>query len=122
MIKEIKKMISRITIFNFIIGITFFIIIYLTFNISYSFCFLLGLILANINLFINAKTTNMIIIKNKNSILSILGFFVRIIIVCALGLLLSKDNTKNIIPFLLGYSSNFISIIFYGTNLGKNKV
>ncbi|NFG79430.1 ATP synthase subunit I, partial [Clostridium botulinum] len=46
MIKEIKKMISRITIFNFIIGITFFIIIYLTFNISYSFCFLLGLILA----------------------------------------------------------------------------
>ncbi|HID0835085.1 TPA: ATP synthase subunit I, partial [Clostridium botulinum] len=26
------------------------------------------------------------------------------------------------IPFLLGYSSNFISIIFYGTNLGKNKV
>ncbi|HID0757970.1 TPA: ATP synthase subunit I, partial [Clostridium botulinum] len=23
---------------------------------------------------------------------------------------------------LLGYSSNFISIIFYGTNLGKNKV
>ncbi|EPS46571.1 ATP synthase F0, I subunit [Clostridium botulinum CFSAN002369] len=40
---------------------------------------------------------------------------------CALGLLLSKDNTKNIIPFLLGYSSNFISIIFYGTNLGKNK-
>ncbi|KRU24910.1 ATP synthase subunit I [Clostridium botulinum] len=122
MIKEIKKMISRITIFNFIIGITFFIIIYLTFNISYSFCFLLGLILANINLFINAKTTNMVIIKNKNSILSILGFFVRIIIVCALGLLLSKDNTKNIIPFLLGYSSNFISIIFYGTNLGKNKV
>ncbi|ABS33561.1 ATP synthase subunit I [Clostridium botulinum] len=122
MIKEIKEMISRITIFNFIIGITFFIIIYLTFNISYSFCFLLGLILANINLFINAKTTNMIIIKNKNSILSILGFFVRIIIVCALGLLLSKDNTKNIIPFLLGYSSNFISIIFYGTNLGKNKV
>ncbi|NFK05806.1 ATP synthase subunit I [Clostridium botulinum] len=122
MIKEIKKMISRITIFNFIIGITFFIIIYLTFNISYSFCFLLGLILANLNLFINAKTTNMVIIKNKNSILSILGFFVRIIIVCALGLLLSKDNTKNIIPFLLGYSSNFISIIFYGTNLGKNKV
>ncbi|NFM49680.1 ATP synthase subunit I [Clostridium botulinum] len=122
MTKEIKEMISRITIFNFIIGITFFIIIYLTFNISYSFCFLLGLILANINLFINAKTTNMIIIKNKNSILSILGFFVRIIIVCALGLLLSKDNTKNIIPFLLGYSSNFISIIFYGTNLGKNKV
>ncbi|ACA54926.1 ATP synthase subunit I [Clostridium botulinum] len=122
MIKEIKKMISRITIFNFIIGITFFIIIYLTFNISYSFCFLIGLILANINLFINAKTTNMIIIKNKNSILSILGFFIRIIIVCALGLLLSKDNTKNIIPFLLGYSSNFISIIFYGTNLGKNKV
>ncbi|ACQ51903.1 ATP synthase subunit I [Clostridium botulinum] len=122
MIKEIKEMISRITIFNFLIGITFFIIIYLTFNISYSFCFLIGLILANINLFINAKTTNMIIIKNKNSILSILGFFVRIIIVCALGLLLSKDNTKNIIPFLLGYSSNFISIIFYGTNLGKNKV
>ncbi|MCJ8174074.1 ATP synthase subunit I [Clostridium botulinum] len=122
MIKEIKEMISRITIFNFIIGITFFIIIYLTFNISYSFCFLLGLILANINLFINAKTTNMIIIKNKNSILSILGFFVRIIIVLSLGLLLSKDNTKNIIPFLLGYSSNFISIIFYGTNLGKNKV
>ncbi|NFO18204.1 ATP synthase subunit I, partial [Clostridium botulinum] len=52
MIKEIKKMISRITIFNFIIGITFFIIIYLTFNISYSFCFLIGLIFANINLFI----------------------------------------------------------------------
>ncbi|MCS4468859.1 hypothetical protein JTS96_11550 [Clostridium botulinum] len=77
--------------------------------------------LANINLFINAKTTNMIIIKIKFYTIYI-RFFVRIIIVCALGLLLSKDNTKNIIPFLLGYSSNFISIIFYGTNLGKNKV
>lgn len=122
MIKEIKEMISKVTIFNFIIGITFFIIIYITFNISYSFCFLIGLIVANINLFINTKTTNMVIIKNKNSVLSILGFFIRIIIVCILGLLLSTDNTKNIIPFLLGYSSNFISIIFYGTNLGKNKV
>ncbi len=80
MIKEIKEMISRITIFNFLIGITFFIIIYLTFNISYSFCFLIGLILANINLFINAKTTNMIIIKNKNSILSILGFLLELLL------------------------------------------
>ncbi len=78
--------------------------------------------IANINMFISTKTTNMVIIKNKNSIFSILGFFIRISIVCVLALLLSKDNTKNIIPFLLGYSSNFISIIFYGTNLGKNKV
>ncbi|EJP6473465.1 ATP synthase subunit I [Clostridium botulinum] len=122
MIKEIKEMISKITIFNCIIGITFFIIIYIAFNISYSFCFLTGLMIANINLFISTKTTNMVIVKNKNSIFSILGFFIRISIVCVLALLLSKDNTKNIIPFLLGYSSNFISIIFYGTNLGKNKV
>jgi ATP synthase protein I len=122
LIKEIKEMISKITTFNCIIGITFFIIIYIAFNISYGFCFLTGLIIANINLFISINTTNMVIIKNKNSIFSILGFFIRISIVCILGLLLSKNDTKNIIPFLLGYSSNFISIIFYGTNLGKNKV
>ncbi|EJO5346223.1 ATP synthase subunit I [Clostridium botulinum] len=122
MIKEIKKMISKITTFNLIIGIAFFIIICLIFNISYSFCFFIGLILANVNLYINTKTTNMVIIKNKNPIIAILGFFIRIIVVCTLAILLSKDNTKNIIPFLLGYSSNFISIILYGTKLGKNKV
>ena len=64
----------------------------------------------------------MVVVKNKSPIFSMLSFFIRIIAVCVIGLVLSKNNTKNIIPFLLGYSSNFISIIFYGTNLGKNEV
>ncbi|APH15384.1 ATP synthase I chain family protein [Clostridium sporogenes] len=122
MIAEIKKMISKIIIFNIIIGTIFFITISFIFNIRYSFYFLIGLILSNVNLFINAKITNMVVVKNKSPIFSMLSFFIRIIAVCVIGLVLSKNNTKNIIPFLLGYSSNFISIIFYGTNLGKNEV
>lgn len=122
MIPEIKKMISKVIIFNIIIGTIFFIAISFIFNIRYSFCFLIGLMSSNVNLFINTRITDMVVIKNKNSIFSTLGFVIRIIGVCVIGLLLSKNNTKNIIPFLLGYSSNFISIIFYGTNLGKNEV
>ncbi|GAE00579.1 ATP synthase F0, I subunit [Clostridium botulinum B str. Osaka05] len=122
MIAEIKKMISKIVICNIIIGTIFFITISFIFNIRYGFYFLIGLILSNVNLFINARITNMVVVKNKSPIFSMLSFFIRIIAVCVIGLVLSKNNTKNIIPFLLGYSSNFISIIFYGTNLGKNEV
>ncbi|WP_251861562.1 ATP synthase subunit I [Clostridium sp. Marseille-Q2269] len=122
MIAEIKKMISKIVIFNIIMGTVFFIIISVIFNIRCGFYFLIGLISSNINLFINTRITDMVVVKNKSPIFSTLGFVIRIIGVCVIGLVLSKNNTKNIIPFLLGYSSNFISIIFYGTSLGKNEV
>lgn len=120
--KDLKIMFLRIGTFNLIIGIIFFSIVQLIFKQFYGLCFLLGLIIATINLVINIIGTNLVLIENKNSIFSILGFFIRIAIVCFIAILISKENMINIIPFLLGYSSNFISIILYGISLGRNKV
>ena len=112
------QMYKKINFFNFFIAligttVTYFI------NSEYAVFFLLGLVLASISLLFNLISTNFILGKtnNKYGFITFLGFYFRVIIVCAVGLMVFNYLDFAIIAFILGYTSQFISLILYGVNI-----
>ncbi|GAA0744286.1 ATP synthase subunit I [Clostridium oceanicum] len=118
--KEVNKVVTKILTLNFLIGFVLFFIIQFTFK-KYGLYFLLGLLLATINLMMNTIVTQMVLIKNKNHFFSIIGFVLRVLTVALSVVFIYSYNLYYAIAFLLGYCANFISIIIYGITLAKNK-
>ncbi|MGV8980041.1 ATP synthase subunit I [Clostridium sp.] len=112
------QMYKKINYFNFFIAligttVTYFI------NSEYAVFFLLGLILASISLFFNLISVNFILGKpnSKYGVITFLALFFRVIIVCGVGLMVFNYLNFAIIAFILGYSSQFISLVLYGINI-----
>lgn len=86
---------------------------------KYVVFFLLGLILASITLLINLISVEFIFskVKNRYGLITFFGFSFRVIIVCIAGLLVFIYLDFAIIAFILGYSSQLISLVLYGINI-----
>lgn len=81
--------------------------------------FLLGLISASITLLFNLMSVNFILckIENKYKIITSFSFAFRVTIVCVIGLMVFNYHKFGMIAFILGYSSQFISLVLYGINI-----
>lgn len=112
------QMYKKINYFNFFIAligttVTYFI------NREYAVFFLLGLVLASISLLCNLISVNFILGKanSKYGVITFFGLFFRVIIVCTVGLMVFNYLHFAIIAFILGYTSQFISLVLYGINI-----
>ncbi|MBW9146239.1 ATP synthase subunit I [Clostridium sp. CM028] len=112
------QMYKKINFFNFFIALIGTVVIYFI-NKEYAVFFLLGLILASINLLFNLISVNFILckVKNKYGVVTLFGFVFRVIIVCVTGLMVFNYSNFAIIAFILGYSSQLISLVLYGINI-----
>lgn len=118
---DLKEMFRKVVIFDIILAM----ILYGTTNIflkSYSLIVILGLVLAVLSFISNGIVAEYLLIHNTGKYKSIafIGFLLRVVIIAGVGLILFKHNKFNVIAYMLGYSSHFISLILYGINIKNN--
>jgi ATP synthase protein I len=112
---DFKDMFKKIVLYDFFISLIFTVVIYFTVK-SYVIFFLLGLIIALINLYVNGITVEYSLDdKNiKNNKIILVGSFIRVLFVSVIGFIIGRHNMFNIIAYIFGYSSQFISLVYYG--------
>lgn len=112
------QMYKKINFFNVFIALFGTTVIYLI-DEKYTVFFLLGLTLASITLFLNLVSVDFIFYKaiNQYGIVTFLGFAFRVSIVSVVGLMVVNYYNFSIIAFILGYSSQIISLVLYGINV-----
>lgn len=112
------QMYKKINFFNFFIALIGITIIYFI-DKKCAVFFLLGLILASITLLLNSLFFDFILCKTKNKYgaVTFVGFAFRVVIVCVVGLMVFDYYNFAIIAYILGYSSQLISLVLYGINI-----
>ncbi|MBW9171813.1 ATP synthase subunit I [Clostridium estertheticum] len=114
---DFRNMFKKIAIYDFFISLVFITIIYFTAK-SYALFFLLGIIIALMNLYVNGITVEYSLesknLKGKGMI--VVGSFIRVLLVSIIGFAISRHNMFNIIAYIFGYSVQFISLVYYGIN------
>ncbi|WP_291634265.1 ATP synthase subunit I [Clostridium sp.] len=114
---DFKIMFKKIVIYDFFISVIFTAMIYFIAK-SYALFFLLGLIIALISFYINGITAEYSL-NNKNgksTMIMMVGLFIRIFLVSIIGFIVGRNNIFIIIAYIFGYSSQFISLVYYGLN------
>ena len=116
---DFKSMFKKIVLYDFFICFIFTTVIYFTVK-SYALFFLLGLIIALMNFYVNGIIVEYSLNnKNtKNTGIIIGGFFIRVFFVSIVGFFIGRHNMFIILAYISGYSSQFISLLYYGV---KNK-
>ena len=76
----------------------------------------MGVIIALINFYVNGITIEYSLNdKNtKNKSIIVIGSFIRVFLVSFIGFAIGRHNMFNIIAYIFGYSSQFISLVYYG--------
>jgi len=117
---EIRIMFRRILFFDIIVA-GLLAIASCLFFINYTMALLIGFGVAIATFLINSLITQYAYAGDKQNpvLITIAGFAVRVIIVCGIGLLIYNGNTFNVVAYMLGYSSHFISLTLYGITLKK---
>ncbi|MGH4126156.1 MAG: hypothetical protein ACREV6_24890 [Clostridium sp.] len=111
------QMYKKINFFNFFVALIGTTVIYFI-DKKYAVFFLLGLILASTNLLFNLISVNFILCKaQKYRFATSFSFAFRVIIVSVIGLMVFNYLKFAIITFILGYSSQLISLVLYGINI-----
>lgn len=111
---DVKCMLKRIVQIDIFLGLFVTIVGQISFS-EYIWSFLIGFLVAIVCFLLNAIVANYVLIKenlDKNwSIM--LSSFLRIILVIAIGALILINDKKQLIAYVLGYSSHFVSLIIY---------
>ena len=112
---DFKNMFKKIALYDCLIALVFTAVIYFITK-SYALFFLLGLIIALTSFYVNGITVEYSLgnknVKNRSIIIVV--FFLRILLVSVVGFIIGRHNMFNIIAYIFGYSSQFISLVYYG--------
>ena len=112
---DFKNMFKKIALYDCFIALIFTAMIYFIAK-SYALFFLLGLIIALTNFYVNGITTEYSL-DNKNVKsrgIMVVAFLMRVLLVSVIGFIIGRHNMFNIIAYIFGYSSQFISLVYYG--------
>lgn len=111
-LKIVAKFDGFICIFASLIFITFKRDIYIP-------LYVLGVLVALINFIINGLVLEKSLIKlsNMSGIYILLSYSLRILIVAGIAAWLCTINNYYIIPYTLGFISNFLALIYYATKI-----
>jgi len=114
---NLQVMLKKVTILYIILAV-------FTFGISmiwspkYAMPAVCGVIVVLLSFYCNALITNYAVNKKGGSKFSIvIGFFIRIVLVSIIGLLFFLHNKYDVLAYMLGYSSNFLVMLFYGVSV-----
>lgn len=118
MFKDITNMLKKVVFNTFIVSLMGSIIFYFI-NKKYMVPFFIGSLMGIFSLIINSFTTTNILRNNKNKGMILISSISRVILVCMVGAIIAKNNTGKIIPYILGYSVEFLGMILYGVSLNK---
>ena len=116
---DFKNMFRKIAVYDFFISLIFTTVIYFIAK-AYALFFLLGLIIALVNFYVNGITVEYSLNNknNKSTVIMVLGSFLRVFLVSVIGFIIGRHDFFIIIAYIFGYSSQFISLLYYGI---KNK-
>lgn len=114
---DFKNMFKKIVLYDCFIALIFTVMIYFTVR-SYALFFLLGLIIALINFYINGIIVEYSLNNEntKNTGIILVGFIIRVLFVSIVGFIIGRHNIFIILSYISGYSSQFISLLYYGIN------
>lgn len=112
---ENKSLLKELATLDFVVALVLGLVTYFIFHKACLF-FILGIIIAYLNLFINTVVLNKIIISGQSPSKSILilSQILRIAIVTILSFIIVRVSIINFFIFILGYGSQVISLILYG--------
>lgn len=120
---EVISMLKKVAVFDLLIGVLGTAFIQVVFN-EYAPAFFIGLALASLSFFISGLLTGNILINDKTKNTSIIAFinFIKVFIICIIGVLLFNNNINNVISYIMGFTSHLIAIVSYGVfNLYKER-
>ena len=113
MVKDLSKLLKQTfkgSCIVIAVGIILTILFYANYN--YAYVFVIGSIVSLMNFIASATVTKYLVESNNNfkGMVLIISFVIRIIIIAVIGLLLALQNKYYLIPYIIGYMSNFISL------------
>ena len=111
--KDTKEMLKKVIIYDILIS-AIILAISLTLFQNYVSVLIIGLIMAVMNFILNAVITGYIIRLGGNTSFYILGAMIRIVATAAVVVLLAENNIYNVIAFLIGYSSHYVAVFYFG--------
>lgn len=115
---EFISMFKKVLMYDVVIAIMFTVVIYLISKVHALF-FILGLIIAIVSFFINGYIVNYTLgsTTKNNKVIMLLGFLSRVLLICLVGIIIAKFNKYGVLTYVLGYSSQFISLVLYGIKI-----
>ncbi|MGL4730195.1 MAG: ATP synthase subunit I [Clostridium sp.] len=119
--KENRLLLKSVLKYNLFLASIVTLIAYLFID-KLSVFFPLGLFLAYVNLVINTIALNKFVSKDNSNLKNILiiSKIVRVILVATISMLIIRFTKIGFIIFILGYTSQMISFIFYGNEYKNN--
>lgn len=112
---DLRILLKKVAIIDLIVGCMLTPIIYLLLK-NAALIFVIGLFIALVN-FAQNGVFSAISLYKKNQLYCFIGYTFRIVLVCLVAIIIFKQDEFNIIPFLLGYSAHYISIVLYGLSI-----
>lgn len=113
---DLNNMYKKLGFFDIIIGIILVVVSYIV-NIIFVIPSISGLVVAAVNFYISGKITVNTVIKGKINTMFIMIYVLRIFFVCIIGLLFFTYNKYDLIAYLIGFISHFVSLILYALSI-----
>lgn len=118
--KDTKEMLKKVIIYDILISVIILVVTLALFR-NYAFVIIIGLIMANINFILNAVITGYIIRLGGNASFYILGAMIRVVATAVVVVFLAENNVYNVVAFLIGYSSHYIAVFYFGVTQKLSK-
>ena len=112
---DLRILLKKVAIIDLIIGCMLTPIIYIYLK-GAALIFVLGLLISLVN-FVQNGVFSAISLYKKNQLYCLIGYVLRMAFFCIAAILIFKQKEFNLIPFLLGYSVHYISIVLYGLSI-----
>ncbi|WP_157785667.1 hypothetical protein [Clostridium tunisiense] len=123
MVNELNKvLLKKIATYDLGLCLIFITVGYIFYGISAMF-FFLGIFFAYVNLSINSLVTSYLLTKcNPGKRMFILfGTLFRTLLVSITGIIIITKSDLNFIIYIIGYTSQLISMVLYGLNLKSSE-
>lgn len=113
-----KTFLRKIATYDLFLSLLFIGVGYFFIKFS-AFFFLLGISYALINLVLNSVVTNLVLLKEgfHKTIITIASSLFRISLICIPGMIIISQSKLNFFLYIIGYTSQMISLVFYGLSL-----
>ena len=117
--KGLKVMLKKISMFYLILA-AFIFSLSMIWIPKYALAAVCGVIVALLSFCCNTLVASYAVDKKGgNNFAIILGFILRVVLVSLIGLLFFLHNRYDVLAYMLGYSTNFFAMIFYGVSVNS---
>ena len=113
---DLNNMYKKLGVFDIILGIILAVVSY-SINTKFIVPSVSGLFVAAANFYISGRVTVNTVASGRVNVLFMIIFVLRIFIVCIIGLFFFTYNRYDLIAYLIGFISHFVSLILYALSI-----